>query len=125
MQQYGVDSSWLLLSLRILETTLSFVSSPSMQPSPSSHLDLETSAPSPSTSLLEFPSLRLDIRLLVLVWAHTEMLNGFSRVLGSSEQDDVRAGWVLHGQLVDGHAAATGLLDASARRGGEAEGCDV
>lgn len=53
------------------------------------------------------------------------MLDRFSCVLGSSEQDDVRASWVLHGQLVDGHAAAAGLLNASARGGGEAEGCDV
>ena len=61
----------------------------------------------------------------MLVWAHSEMLDGFSCVLGSSEQDDVRASRVLHGQLVDGHTAAAGLLNASARRGGEAEGCDV
>jgi hypothetical protein len=96
-----------------------------MQPSSSSHLDFETSAPSPTTGLLEFPPLRLDIRLLVLVRPHPEMLDRFSGVLGSSEENNVRAGRVLHSQLIDSHAAAASLLDASARCGREAQGGDV
>lgn len=96
-----------------------------MQPSPSSHLDLETSAPSPATGFLELPSLRLDIRLLVLVGPHPEMLDRLSRVLGSSEENNVRACWVLHSQLINGHAATTSLFDASARCGREAQRGDV
>lgn len=96
-----------------------------MQPSPSSHLDLETSAPSPATGLLELPPLRLDVRLLVLVGPHPEMLDRFSRVLRSSEENNIRASGVLHGQLVDSHAATASLFDACARCGRKAQGGDV
>jgi hypothetical protein len=96
-----------------------------MQPFLLSHLDLETPAPSPSTRLLELSPLALDIRLLVLVGPHTEMLDRLSCVLWSSEQNNVGTGWVLHRQLVDRHAAATGLLDPSTSGSGEAQRGDV
>lgn len=61
----------------------------------------------------------------MLVGSHTEMFDCFSCVLWSPEQHDVRSGWVLHGQLINGHAATTGLLDPSTRCSGEAEGGDM
>lgn len=57
------------------------------------HLDLETSGPSASTSLLELASLGLDIWFLVLVWAETEMLESLSGVLWSSEENGVASSW--------------------------------
>lgn len=96
-----------------------------MQHSLPSYLDLETSAPSPSTRLLELSPLALNIRLLVLMRAHAKVLDGLSRILGTSQQYYVRASRVLHGQLVDRHAGASSLLNADASCGCETQGSDV
>lgn len=83
------------------------------------HLHLETSARSSATSLLEFPALALDIWLLVLVWAHAEMLHGLSGVLWSAEEKDVGAGWVTEGELIEGKAFTASLLNSGASGGCE------
>lgn len=88
-------------------------------------LHLETLRSSPSSSLLELPALALDVWLLVLVRTHAEVLDCLSCVLGAAQQNDVAAGWVLHGQLIQGETLTAGLLDPGARSGGESEGCDV
>lgn len=84
-------------------------------------LHLETPRSSPSTSPLEFPSLALDVRFLVLVRTHSEMFDRLSRILGSAQQDAVAACGCTQSQLVDRERLATGLFDASAGRGGKSE----
>lgn len=61
----------------------------------------------------------------MLVGAHAEVLDGLAGVLGASEQDDVAAGGVPHGELVEGHALAAGLFDPGAGGGREPQGGDV
>jgi hypothetical protein len=61
---------------------------------------------------------------LVLMWAEPEMLHCLTRVLRSSEQDDIGAGWCTHSELIKGDALTTSLLDASTGSSGEAECAD-
>jgi hypothetical protein len=88
------------------------------------HLDLETSGPSATTGTLELASLAGDIWLLVRVWAETEMLDGFTRVLWSAEEKSVGAGWGALRKLIEGEALTTGLDDTGTGGCGEAEGGD-
>ena len=61
------------------------------------------------------------IRLLVLVGAHAEVLDGFPSVLGSTEQQGVGTGRAPQGELVKSDALASGGLDAGTGSGCEAE----
>ena len=84
-------------------------------------LDLETLGPSATTSLLEFATLALDIWLLVLVWAHSEMLDSFSGILWSSQQNNVGTSGSSHGQLVESQTFTTSLLNAGASSRSESQ----
>jgi hypothetical protein len=90
----------------------------------STRLDLETTRPSATTSTLELAALALDIRLLVGVGTEAEMLDGLTGILGSTEEEGVGSSGEAGGDLVNGQSLTTGLLDARAGRGGEAEGGD-
>jgi hypothetical protein len=61
----------------------------------------------------------------VLVRTEAEVLDGFTGVLGSTEEDDVGASGCSESQLVEGEALAAGLLDAGAGSGGEAKSDDA
>jgi len=87
--------------------------------------DLEPARPSSSTSLLELPALALDIWLLVLMRAETEMLDSLSRVLRSTQQQHIATGRSLHCQLIHCQALAASLLNACACGSSEAKGCDM
>lgn len=52
------------------------------------------------------------------------MFDGFSRVLGSTEQEGVRTGRSAHGQLVQSQRLTTSLLDSGSGGGCEAESGD-
>lgn len=84
-------------------------------------LDLETTRPPASTGTLELAALALDVGLLVLVGAHAEVLDGLTRVLGTTEEESVGTGGVAGGNLVDGEDLTAGLLNAGTSRGSEAE----
>ena len=56
--------------------------------------------------------------------AEAEVLDCLTRVLGTTEEDDVRAGGRAESQLVECDALAAGLLDAGAGGGGEAQSAD-
>jgi hypothetical protein len=86
----------------------------------STRLDLETTRPSASTGALELAALALDVWLLGGVGTEAEMLEGLTGVLGSTEEDGVGSGGETGGNLVDGEALTTSLLDAGAGGGGEA-----
>lgn len=86
--------------------------------------NLETPAPSASTSTLELPALRLDVRLLVLVRAETEVLEGLAGVLGAPEEEGVGASRSPEGELVESQGLTTGSEDPGAGSGGEAESGD-
>ena len=87
----------------------------------STRLDLETTRPSASTGTLELATLALDVRLLVGVGPEAEVLEGLTGVLGSTEEEGVGSSGEAGSDLVDGEALTTGLLNAGAGRGGEAE----
>lgn len=91
------------------------------QSASSTRLNLETTRPSASTGTLELAALALDVRLLVGVGTEAEVLEGLTGVLGSTEEEGVGSSGETGSDLVDGEALTTGLLDASAGRGGEAE----
>ena len=55
------------------------------------------------------------------VGSETEMLDGLTGVLGATDEDGVGPSGEAGSDLVDGEALTTGLLDAGAGRGGEAE----
>jgi len=56
-------------------------------------LDLETLGPSATTSLLELAALAGNAWLLSRVRTETEMLDGFTGVLGSTEEEGVGTSW--------------------------------
>lgn len=62
---------------------------------------------------------------LVGVWAEAEVLDGLTRVLWSTEEDDVGASWCLEGELVEGEALTAGLEDAGTGSGSELESADA
>jgi hypothetical protein len=92
--------------------------------SSSTSLDLETARPSATTGTLELAALALDVWLLVGVGTEAEVLDGLTRVLGSAEKDGVGTSGGAGGDLVDGEALTTSLLNARASRGGEAHSGD-
>ena len=65
-----------------------------------------------------------SVGLLVLVGAHTEVLDGLARVALAAEQDGVGASGCTEGELVEGENLTAGLEDALAGGRGEAEGGD-
>lgn len=62
---------------------------------------------------------------LVAVWAKAEVLDGLAGVLWATEKDHVGASWGAKSELIEGDALTTGLLNASASGGGEAESGDA
>jgi len=88
-------------------------------------LDLETARPSATTSTLELAALGSDVRLLVLVGAKAEVLEGLTGVLGATEEEGVGASGLLESELVESDGLAAGGLDAGTGSGGEAEGRNV
>jgi hypothetical protein len=87
----------------------------------STRLDLETTRPSATTSALELAALACDVGLLVGVGTEAEVLDGLTGVLGSTEEEGVGSSGEAGSDLVDGEGLTTGLLDACASRGSEAE----
>lgn len=84
-------------------------------------LDLETTGSSASTSLLELASLGLDVWLLVLVWAHSEVLDSLASVLWSSEEKSVASLWCAESELIEGEGLTASLQDTGTSSGSEAE----
>lgn len=62
---------------------------------------------------------------LVGVRTEAEVLNGLTGVLWTTEEDDVGTGWGAEGELVEGEALATGLLDAGTCWCSEAKSADA
>lgn len=99
------------------------------QPPPKSQkfqfsLDLETSRASATTSALELAALGLDVGLLVLVGAHTEVLDSLTGVLWTADQQGVAASGGTQSQLVESQGLATGGENAAAGRSGESQSGD-
>jgi len=61
---------------------------------------------------------------LVGMRAKAKVLDSLTRVLGTTEQNHIRASRGTHSELVESDALAAGLLNTRARRRGEAEGAD-
>lgn len=59
------------------------------------------------------------------VGTKAEVLDSLTGVLGATEEDDVGASWGALGELVEGEALATSLLDAGTSGSGEAESADA
>jgi len=89
------------------------------------HLYLETTGSSASTGLLELASLGLDVWLLVLVWAETEMLDSLTGVLWTSKKEGVASGWGTESELVEGENLTTSSKNAGTGGSGEAEGSNA
>jgi hypothetical protein len=87
-------------------------------------LYLETARPSATTGTLELAALALDVWLLVGVGTEAEVLDGLTRVLGSAEKDGVGTSGGAGGDLVDGEALTTSLLNARTSGGSEAHSGD-
>jgi len=87
-------------------------------------LDLEATGLSPSTSTLEFASLRDGVGLLVLVGAHAKVLDGFPRSPLALQQDGVGTSRGPQCELVEGDGLSTGGNDAFLRGTSEPESSD-
>ena len=74
-------------------------------------LDLETTACTLTTSTFEFAALGTNIRLLVLVGTHTEVLDGFTAVLSTTDQDGVGTSRGTKSQLIQSQDFTTSLQD--------------
>jgi len=95
-----------------------------IQPEPYPHLDLETPAATTTTGTLEFPSLGLDVRLLVLVGTKTEVPDGFPSVLGATKQEGVATSGAPESKLIQGNSLATSSLNPGTGSCGESQGSD-
>jgi hypothetical protein len=84
-------------------------------------LDLETTGLTLATSTLELAALAADIGLLVLMRTHTEMLDGLTGVLGTTEDDGVGTSGCTESKLIEGEDFTTSLQDASSGSLGETE----
>ena len=62
---------------------------------------------------------------LVGVRTKAEVLDSLTGVLWTTEEDDVGTSWCTEGELIEGEALATGLLDAGTSSGSEAKGADA
>jgi hypothetical protein len=76
-------------------------------------LDLEATRSTLTTSLFELATLGADVRLLVLMGTHTEVLDGFTVVLGTTDKDGVGTSGGTESQLIEGDDFTTSLQDAS------------
>lgn len=85
------------------------------------NLDLETTGRTLATSTLELATLAADIGLLVLVGAHTEVLDGLTGVLGTAEDDGVGTSRGTKSKLIEGEDFTASLQDASSSSLGETE----
>lgn len=88
------------------------------------YLDLETLRPSATTGTLEFPALRLNVWLLVLVWAETEVLDSLSGVLWTPEEEGVGTSWGSQGELVESKSLTAGSNDTGTSSSSESESGD-
>lgn len=61
----------------------------------------------------------------MLVWSHSEVLDGLSGVLWSSEEEGVASGWSSQCQLIESQSLTTGCENASTSGSGEAESCNA
>lgn len=61
----------------------------------------------------------------MLVGTESEVLDGLTGVLGSTEEEGVASGRGAEGKLIQGEDLAAGSQDARAGSGGEAEGSDA
>lgn len=68
---------------------------------------------------------RYAVSYLVGVRTKTEVLDSLTGVLGTTEEQNVGAGWRAEGELVECEAFTAGLLDASTSSGSEAKGADA
>jgi hypothetical protein len=105
-------------------------------------LDLETARPSASTGSLKLATLASDIRFLdkcqpqpvpperkedanlVLVGTETEVLDGFSGVLGTAEKESVGSSRGAQSEFIQSQSLTTGLVNASSGSGSETQGSD-
>jgi hypothetical protein len=72
-----------------------------------------------ATSTLELAALAADIGLLVLMGAHTEVLDGLTGVLGTAKNDGVGTSGGTESKLIEGKNLTTSLQDASSSSLGE------
>ena len=56
--------------------------------------------------------------------SETEVLDGLTTVLWTTEEDDLRASWSTHCELIEGDTLSAGFLNAGASSAGETEGAD-
>jgi hypothetical protein len=87
-------------------------------------LDLETSGPSATTGTLELASLAGHVWLLVRVWSESEMLDGFTGVLWSAEEEGVGTSRGTLRKLIESEALTSGLDDTGTGGCSEAKGGD-
>jgi len=73
--------------------------------------------------LLVIPAIRTPTHL-VGMRAKAKVLHSLTRVLGTTEENNVRTSRGTHSELIESDALAAGLLNARARGRGEAEGAD-
>jgi hypothetical protein len=85
------------------------------------NLDLETTTGTLTTSTLKLATLGTNERLLVLVGTHTKVLNGLTRVLGTTDEDSVGTSGGTESQLIQGQDFTTGLQDTGLGGLGEVE----
>jgi hypothetical protein len=85
------------------------------------NLNLETTGRTLATSLFELATLAADIGLLVLVRAHTKVLDSLTSVLGTAKDDGVGTSGGTESKLIEGKNLTTSLQDASSSTLGETE----
>jgi hypothetical protein len=77
------------------------------------YLNLETTRSTLTTSTFKLATLRANIRLLVLVRTETKVLDGFTSVLGTTDENGVGTSGSTEGQLIQGQTFTTSLQDTS------------
>ena len=65
------------------------------------------------------------VSYLVLMWAHAEVFNSFTGVLGSSEEEGVASGWCSKSQLVHCQDLASSTKNTGASRSSESQSRDT
>lgn len=70
------------------------------------------------------PPWDLFVTNLVLVWAHAEVLDGLTAVLGSTEDQGVASGRSTESELIQGDGLTTGSGNSGTSGGGESQSGD-
>ena len=91
--------------------------STTLLPAVRTHLVLEATAATTTTSLLELATLGTDERLgraVTSAWAWAEVTDSFAGFTGTRKKDAVLTLWRLQSELIEGHDLATSLEDSGA-----------